>query len=65
MYTNKICRDNHGVHYISLHLFFSIIAIVPVDSDLLVLSLIQRNSCFPLAIIMARRGGGIDHHHAL
>ena len=31
---------------------------VPVDSDLLVLSLTQRNSYFPLAIIMARRGGG-------
>ena len=41
---------------------------VPVDSDLLVLSLItvsERNSCYPLAIIMAVRGGGIDSHCAL
>ena len=33
---------------------------VPVDDDSLVLSLTKRNSCFPLAIIMARRDGMID-----
>ena len=32
---------------------------VPVDDDSLVLSLAERNSCYPLAIIMARRGGGL------
>ena len=36
---------------------------VPVDSDSLVLSLTERNSCYPaLAFIMAVRGGGTDHH---
>ena len=35
---------------------------MPVDDDSLVLSLTERNSCYPLAIIMACTGGGIDRH---
>ena len=31
-----------------------------VDDDSLVLSLTERNSCYPLTIVMARRGGEID-----
>ena len=48
-YTNKIGRDNHFPLYKSLHLLFLIIAIyhVHVDDDSLVLSLTERNSCYP------------------